>query len=279
MVVENKSAPALQAERLSFGYDRESVLSEVSLELNPGDVLGIIGPNGSGKSTLLGLLCGLLAPDEGRVLLFGRDLTAHTRKETARLIGVVPQTPELAPGFTVLETVLAGRFALMERRVFENTQDLAAAEQAMDLTDLTELSGRPAGELSGGERQRLALARALAAEPEILLLDEPTSALDLDHQLKTMALLEEACARARLSVCLVSHDLNLAALFCRRLLLLSRGRPLAQGPPEEVIRPESLSRAYGVRALVDKEPTRGRPRVTLVPPPVPNLTSGHAHKA
>ena len=184
-------------------------------------------------------------------------------------MGLVPQSPELAPGFTVLETVLAGRFALMGRRVFENAEDLAAAEKSLELTDLSGLIDRPAGELSGGERQRLALARALAAEPDVLLLDEPTSALDLDHQLGIMGLLEGACAREGLAVCLVSHDLNLAALFCHRLLLLSRGRPMAQGPPKEVIRPEVLLKAYGVKTLIGSEPSRGRPMVTLVPPPAP----------
>ena len=137
---------------------------------------------------------------------------------------------------------------------------------ALELTGLSSLAKRSAGELSGGERQRLALARVLAAEPRILLLDEPTSALDLDYQLRVMGLLEKACANRSLSVVLVSHDLNLAGLFCQRLLLLSRGRPLALGPPETVLSPEQLARAYGVKALVDREPFRGRPRVTLAPP-------------
>ena len=185
----------------------------------------------------------------------------------ARLMGVVPQVPQLAPGFTVLETVLSGRFSMMGRRLFETPDDLAAAERVLALMDLMDLSSRPAGELSGGERQRLALARALASEPQILLLDEPTSALDLDHQLKVMSLMEKACAEQGMTACLVSHDLNLAALFCHRLLLLSRGRTLAEGAPKKVINPDLLASAYGVTVLVDQEPSRGRPRVTLVPKP------------
>ncbi len=266
MVVEKRTLAALSAEDLSFGYTEKPVLDGVGLELNEGEMLGIIGPNGSGKSTLLGLLCGLLSPTRGRVILRGRPLSTYSPDAVAQVMGVVPQTPQLAPGFTVLETVLSGRFALMGRRLFENEEDHRAADRALAMTGLSELGERPAGELSGGERQRLALARALAAEPGLLLLDEPTSALDLDHQLKTMAMLENACLEEGLGVCQVSHDLNLASLFCDRLLLLGRGRrPLALGRPEDVLTPELLEAAYGVKTIVDREPTRKRPRVTLIP--------------
>ncbi|KMY66007.1 hypothetical protein AAU61_18740 [Desulfocarbo indianensis] len=266
---ENQSEPALKAEGLGFAYAGQPVLEGVDLQLGPGDMLGVIGPNGSGKSTLLGVLCGLLPPGEGRVFLHGKPLAAYKRDELARLMGMVPQGAELAPGFSVLETALAGRFAVMGGRVFENDADLAAAQQALEQTGIWELRERRAGELSGGECQRLALARALAAQPGILLLDEPTSALDLDHQLRVMGMLERARRQKGLSVCLVSHDLNLAALFCTRLLLLSQGRPLAQGVPARVLTPHLLAQAYGVQVAVDAEPSRGRPRVTLLAPRQP----------
>jgi len=253
----------LAASGLSFAYRGAPVVQDIDLSLARGEILGIIGPNGSGKSTLLGLLSGMLAPRAGSVDLMGQSLGSYTRAEVARRMGLVPQSPELAAGFTVRETVLAGRFALMGGRMFESTEDHQAANEALELTGLTELRDRPAGELSGGERQRLALARALAAEPQTILLDEPTSALDLRHQLMVMELLERACAQRGLAVCLVSHDLNLAGLYCHQLLLLSRGRALALGPPREVLTPELLSTAYGVQVAVDQEPSRGRPRVTL----------------
>lgn len=257
---------ALSGRGLSFGYGDSPVIQDVSLNLARGEILGVIGPNGSGKSTLLGLLCGLLSPNPGRVELLGRELASYPRVEVARRLGLVPQNAELAPGFTVRQTVLTGRFALMGGRMFEDAGDLAAAQQALIDTGMTSLAQRRTGELSGGERQRLALARALAARPQVLLLDEPTSALDLKHQLGIMNLLEKACARDGLAVCLVSHDLNLAGMFCHRLLLLGEGRTLAQGPPREVLTPELLAQAYGVRVSVDREPSRGRPRVTLSAP-------------
>jgi iron complex transport system ATP-binding protein len=260
------SGPLLRAEGLGFAYGARPVLAGVDLELGQGELLGIIGPNGSGKSTLLGLLCGLIAPQAGRVLVQGRPLHAMRRDELARLMGVVPQGAELAAGFTVLETALAGRFAVMGSRVFEAGEDLAAARRALELTALAGLEERRAGELSGGECQRLALARSLAAGPRVLLLDEPTSALDLDHQVRVMSMLERAAAREGMAVCLVSHDLNLAGLFCHKLLLLSEGEVLAAGPPEEVLTPELIRRAYGAAVAVDAEPSRGRPRVTLLAP-------------
>ncbi len=269
MVVGRTAEPVLSAAGVAFSYAGQPVLSGVDLELRPGEMLGVIGPNGSGKSTLLGILCGLLPPAAGEVLLHGRELAAYQRGEVARLMGIVPQTAELAPGFSVLETVLAGRFAVMGGRVFENAEDLAAARRALEQTGIWPLRHRRAGELSGGECQRLALARALAAQPGILLLDEPTSALDLDHQVRVMGMLERACRRDGLAVCLVSHDLNLAGLFCERLLLLAQGRPLAQGAPGEVLTPRLLAQAYGVEVAVDSEPSRGRPRVTLLAPPLP----------
>ena len=265
MVLRPENEPVLTGEGLSFAYGRTSVLRGVDVELVPGRILGIIGPNGSGKSTLLGLLAGLLTPVSGDIFLKGRNLREYSRLEIAERLGLVTQTPELAPGFTVLETVLSGRFARMGRRLFEDEDDRRAARMALDATGLSDLGGRPAGELSGGEKQRLSLARVLAAEPGILLLDEPTNALDLDHQLKIMKLLEKQAEKGRTAVCLVSHDLNLAALFCHRLLLLGQGRTLAVGPPEEVLLPHTIRQAYHIDVLVDRDPVRKRPRISLVP--------------
>ena len=260
-----RRATIISGQGLRYAHGRAMVLSDVDIEIQTGEMVGIIGPNGSGKSTLISLLSGLLKPARGVVLLKEKNIAAWKRPEAARVIGLVPQAPELHPGFSVWETVMSGRFALMGRRMFESTEDRETGRKVLELTGLSGLADRPAGALSGGERQRLALARALAAEPRVLLLDEPTNALDLDHQLKLMELLEQARTRDGLAVGLVSHDLNLAALFCDRLLLLKKGKTLAGGPPDEVIRPDLLTRAFEVKVLVDREPIRGRPRVTLAP--------------
>lgn len=273
MVVTSHPEPALEAIDLAASYGRSRVLDRIDLALNSGRLTGIIGPNGSGKSTLIGLLCGLMTPERGRVELLGRDLTAYPRRQVARLVGLVDQVMELSPGFSVLETVLSGRFAVMGSRLFENEEDIRAADRTLEAIGLTELRDRPAGSLSGGERQRLALARALVAGPRILLLDEPTSALDLEHQLKVMSLLEHSCRAGDLAVCLVSHDLNLASIFCDRLVLLGKGRILAKGRPEEVLTAELIERAYGARVVVDAEPSRGRARVTPIPPPAPTRSA------
>lgn len=270
MVVSAPDTVLLAGRDLHFAYGENQILAGVDIDVRAGRMLCVIGPNGSGKSTLLGLLTGLMRPQRGRVSLGGEDIADMPRARVARQVGLAPQAPQLAPGLSVLETVLAGRFALMGGRQFENQADLDVARRAMERTGVAHLAQRPAGALSGGERQRLALARALAAEPRVLLLDEPTSALDLDHQLGAMAMLERACLEDGIGVCLVSHDLNLASLFCHRLMLIAGGKVLADGPPQTVITPEMLRQAYGVAVNVDQEPSRGRPRVTLLAPPAPD---------
>lgn len=269
MVLAQPSTTILEGRSLHYAYDETSVLAGVDVALKAGDILGILGPNGSGKSTLLGLLSGLISPAKGSVLLGGEPIDSLSRAEVARTMGLVPQTPEVSPGLSVMETVLTGRFNLMGGRQFENTSDEEAARQALELTGLTKLARRSAGALSGGESQRLALARALAAEPKLLLLDEPTSALDLDHQMGVMTMLEQRAVHSGLAVCIVSHDLNLASLFCNKLVLLHGGKTLACGDPTKVLLPDLLHQAYGVKTHVDIEPSRGRPRVTTLAPPMP----------
>ncbi len=272
MVLDKRNQAILEGRDLEYAYGSTRVLTGVVVSLERGEILGILGPNGSGKSTLLGLLSGLISPAKGQVLLEGKPIASLSRTQIARTMGLVPQTPEVSPGLSVIETVLAGRFNLMGGRQFENKADEQAAADALKMTGLTALAQRSAGALSGGEAQRLALARAMAAEPRLLLLDEPTSALDLDHQMGVMSMLERRAIASELAVCIVSHDLNLASLFCHKLLLLHEGKALAWGSPEEVLRPELLHKAYGVKTHVDNEPSRGRPRVTTLAPPLPDQT-------
>jgi len=261
----------LQARDLAFAYPTVEVFSDLQLLVRPGRIVGIVGPNGAGKSTLLGVLAGLLRPRQGQVVVMGRELNLWDRRKLARVVGLLPQAVKLVGGYSVLETALMGRFALMGRRLFESQADLEAARQALAMVGLEHMAERKAQELSGGECQRLALARVLAAQPRLLLLDEPTSALDLKHQLMVMVLLERLARDQGLGVVLVSHDLNLAGTFCDELLLLANARVVACGSPKDVLTEQILKQAYGVEVAVDAGPVRGRPRVSLIPPPEPGL--------
>lgn len=250
--------PILAVSDLVLGYRGRPVLEGVSLEVRPGELVGLIGPNGSGKSTLLKGISGTLRPTGGRVLVGGREVASLGRGRLARLLAVVPQSPNLPEDFTALDIVLMGRAPHLGILQTEGARDLARVRRAMQFTDTLDLADRSVGELSGGERQRLVVARALAQEPSLLLLDEPTSHLDVHHQVQVMEILRAQVGQG-LAALAVFHDLNLAAQFCDRLLLLYRGRIVAAGAPEEVITAEHVARVYGPGIVVARHPTNGRP--------------------
>jgi iron complex transport system ATP-binding protein len=251
----------LSARELSFAYNGQLVLQQVSLDLAPGCVIGVIGPNGAGKSTLVRLLSGLLVPQEGRVTLDGRPLRSWRRRELARHVAVVPQSPSLPETFTVAEIVLLGRTPYLGLLGNESAHDRAVARRAMERTQTWHLAHRLIGTLSGGERQRVVVARALAQEPAILLLDEPTTHLDVNHQVALIALVKQLVAEDHLSALAVLHDLNLASLYCDELILLANGRIVTRGRAQEVLTSERIASAYGTDVLVLPHPQTGRPIV------------------
>jgi iron complex transport system ATP-binding protein len=233
------------------------------------EFVGIVGPNGSGKTSLLKLLGKVLHPQDGSIRLHGRDLATMVQIEAARTVATVPQEILQVFPFTVLETVLMGRYSHHQGLGWpvgfrwENEEDLGIAMEAMDATDVAHLCDRVVTDLSGGERQRCMIARALAQVLQVLLLDEPTAFLDLPHQIEVCALLHRLTAREGLTVLLVSHDLNIAGQYADRILMMKEGALFAAGSPEEVIRPDMLKAVYGCEVLVDPHPESGRPRVTL----------------
>lgn len=241
---------------VSFGYavpggGRREVLRDVSLGLRAGEVVGLLGPNGSGKTTLLRLLTGQLAPDSGSVEFGGRPVPEWRRDELARRVAVLPQQLELPAGFRVAELVEMGR-APHARRLFSSTvDDERAVRRALLDAEAMELADRFADELSGGERQRVLVAMALAQEPELLLLDEPTLHLDLAHQVALLRTIRRLRSQRGLAVLAVLHDLNLAAAFAPRVVVLADGAVAADGPAAEVLTPPLVERAFGVgvRAL------------------------------
>ncbi|MBI4497761.1 MAG: ABC transporter ATP-binding protein [Chloroflexi bacterium] len=248
-------------EDLWAGYGPDPVLRGVGLRVEPGCLVGLIGPNGSGKSTLVRAIACTLPAHRGRVLLDGRDVSLLRPAELARRVAVVPQSPALPEAFTGLDLVLLGRTPHLGLLQGEGRRDWEAVFRALERTESLALADRRLSELSGGERQRLVLARALAQEPDVLLLDEPTTHLDLGHQLALLDLVGRLCREQGLAVLAVFHDLNLAARSCDTLALLWRGQIGASGPPAEVLTPEHIAAAYGVEATVVPHPRWGTPLV------------------
>lgn len=260
------TTPRLSVRNVTFRYRNLGVLDGVDLDVAPGETLALLGPNGAGKSTLLRIMAGTLPPGEGDVLLDGTALASLRGAKRARRLAFVPQETRLVFDFTVLEIALMGRFPRLGLLGIEGKSDIAAARRALDLTGVAGLAGRPISHLSSGERQRVLLARALAQEPETILLDEPTAFLDLGHQVRIHRLLAALNRERGLTIVFVSHDLNLAARYASRVALLSEGRIIAQGPPATVLTPETLRGAYGVDARVGFDPEIGVPIVQVLGP-------------
>jgi len=258
------ACPLFWVKNLRFKYDESWVLDGLSFEVREGEILGIIGPNGSGKTTILRILSRVLIPQEGEVYIRGKNLLELEQKEIAQIIGVVPQDTYFPFPFTVGEVVLMGRSPWLSGFGFESSEDLQIASQAMALTNTLSFSSRLIFELSGGERQRTIIARALAQQPQIMLLDEPTVYLDIGHQIEIYDLIKKLNAEKKLTLIIVSHDLNLASEYCDCLILLDAGRIYKMGTPKEVITEENLSRVYQSKVLVEENPVTGAPRVTLL---------------
>ena len=251
----------LRTQNLQIRRGRKIVLTDITLELKPGEVLGVLGPNGAGKSTLLGALCGELHADHGSVWLDDREMNQWAGTLRAQRLAVLPQVSTLDFAFRVEEVVGMGRLPHQSGRVRDD-EIVAAALQA---ADAGHLSGRSYLALSGGERQRVHLARVLAQlwpgeAGQTLLLDEPTSMLDPLHQHTTLQAVREFANRGA-AVLVILHDLNLAARYCDRLLLLEGGRPVALDTPEQVLRPEPLKAVFGLEVLVQQHPERGHPLI------------------
>ena len=251
----------LEAHQVAFSFNGTPVLDQVDLRLEAGRMIGVIGPNGAGKSTLVKLLSRLLTPAQGHVRLNGHSLTRWRPADLARVLAVVPQSPELPPTFTVWELVLMGRTPYMGWVGQESERDRIVARQAMEETGTYHLADRLISQLSGGERQRVVIARALAQEPRVLLLDEPTAHLDINHQIETLSLIARLVMERELAALAIFHDLNLAAQYCEELVLLDRGQIAAQGAPHDVLTPPMLRQVYGAEVIVGAHPQNGLPVV------------------
>lgn len=232
-------------------YGAQKVLQNVNLAIPSGKIIGLVGPNGSGKTTLLNVLTGLKRPTSGEILLFDRHFNTYSLKERARCVAYLAQENQVHFGFSVLETVLLGRYPHLGAFALEGSGDLEKARESMLLCDLQGFENRLVSELSGGERQRVFLARALAQEPKVLILDEPTNFLDVKHQLEVCQMLQKLKAQKAISVIAVFHDLNLAALYCDELVVLKAGKVVTQGIPKDVFNAKLLRNVFDAEVYVD----------------------------
>jgi iron complex transport system ATP-binding protein len=256
--------PIIKAEGVGFAYTNEKVLEDVSFDVVPGEFLSVIGPNGSGKTTLLKLLYRHLSPLEGTIYLNNAPIENISRRNLSKKIAVVSQVPQFHFGLTALELVLMGRSPHMGLLSFEGREDFEIAAESMALTDVSDLEDRNIFSLSGGELQRVVIARALAQEPQAMLLDEPTSYLDIKHQIGICQLLRTMNKEKRITIIAVFHDINLAACFSDRIMIMKDGKIHGVGLPEDMITKETLESVYDCQVFVDENPLIGKPRVTLV---------------
>lgn len=252
--------PGIKAAGVYAAYGERQVLNGLELEVSRGTVTALAGPNGVGKSTLLRAIAGALRPSRGEIRVMGNDVYAMSGRERARLVGMVPQNPDLPRGATALEVTLMGRNPHLGLLAWESSADVDIAMESLSMTDTEGLAERPVHQLSGGERQRVAIAMTLAQQTPVVLLDEPTANLDLAYQPAVMRLLREL-AKAGKTVVTAVHDLTLAGQFCDSVALVGDGRVVASGPPETTLTPEAIRKVYGAETLVLEHPETGKPIV------------------
>jgi len=255
--------PVLKLNNIGFKYDNKQVLKGIDLTVNEGEILGILGPNGSGKSTLLKVMDGVLSPQKGEILIRGKAFSSYKRSALAREVAMVAQENHFRFTFSCVEVVLMGRFPHLKRLQFEDHNDLKIAIEALKATHSLEFADRSINDLSGGEKQRVLIARALAQEPGVILLDEPTSFLDLKYKREIFRLILSLSSEKNLAVAIVSHDIDLMAQYCNKIILLKNGVVYRSGDPDSVITAENIEDVYDCPVLVDQNPLSGRPRVSV----------------
>jgi iron complex transport system ATP-binding protein len=255
----------IRVEALDLGYEDRMVLTGLNFQVNRGEFVGILGPNGSGKSTLLHALSGLLPPKNGRIIIKSEALRSLASRLRAQLLAVVPQSTDVRFPFSCLEIVLMGRYPHRRRLGTLTDTDLIWALKSMRRTTTAHLKERPITEVSGGECQRVVIARVLTQDPEILLLDEATSNLDVRKKLEIFEILRSLNETRGLTVLCAMHDLNLAALYCRRLMFIKEGRIAVDGPTEQVFTPAILGEIYETPMEVVWHPAHQRPYAVMLP--------------
>lgn len=256
--------PRLVAEDLTLGYGDRIVVENLGLEIRTGVITTVIGPNGCGKSTLLRALGRLLKPKSGRVVLDGKAISAMRTKDVAQVLGMLPQAPVAPEGLTVADLVSRGRHPHQSWIRQWSSDDESEVANALELTGVGDLADRPVDELSGGQRQRAWISMALAQGTDILLLDEPTTYLDLAHSLEVLDLIDRLHEDLGRTVIMVLHDLNLAIRYSDQIIVMSQGKIVEAGRPQDVISEKLLLDVFGLEARVIEDPVSDRPLIVPV---------------
>lgn len=256
---------SVEARGITFGYGNGPILVNLSVRVGSGEMVAVAGPNGSGKTTLLRLLSGTLRPRQGEVVLDAEPVCRLSRLAIARRVAVLSQDTSVPFALTVRQIVMMGRIPYLRPLVGETRRDYEVAQQAMVATATDHLADRIFNELSGGERQRVLIAMALAQQPSLLLLDEPTVHLDINHQIEILELVRRLNREGGITVVGVMHDLNLAALYFDRVVLIDRGSIVASGRPAEVLVPETVQRVFNTSVQVVPHPTHAAPYLIVIP--------------
>ncbi len=243
----------LEVKNVGFSYEKREVLTEINLEAHRGEVVGIIGQNGCGKTTLLKCINASLNPDTGEISVDGSPVSDMSKKDIAKKIAFVTQTTNITFPFSVYDTVMMGRYPRMEDEGRQQGDDIKAVFQAMKDTGTLKFADRSVNELSGGERRRVMIARALAQEPEILLLDEPTLHLDINHQFDLLELINRLAKDKNLLVLIVTHDIVLAARYCDRIVIMQNKKIHKIGDTIKVMLPDNLKSAFFIETEVSED--------------------------
>lgn len=259
----NKVSP-MKAADIGFSYGKRAILSNINLQAEVSEIVGLIGPNGAGKTTFLRIVSGTLAPQTGKIYIQGIDLPKLPPRNRARLVAMVRQNPAVPPGFTALEVVLMGRNPYLGLLQWEGPKDMEVCRRVMEMTETWEFGDRLVSSLSGGEMQRVFIARALAQETRLLVLDEPTAHLDISYQTGILDMIGRIRRETSIAVLLAMHDLTLAAQYCTRIAALHRGSVYAIGEPAEVLTADIVSTVFAAPVSIIQHPVHKTPVVLPV---------------
>ena len=255
----------IHTSKLCHSYGQQAVLRDVTINVSAVSFFVVIGPNGSGKTTLMKILAGVMPLQSGEISIGNRPVGKYTKRELSRTVAYVPQLVASDVPFSVMDLVLMGRTPYHGMLGFESHDDIAIAKEALEITDVSHLARRRLDQLSGGEQQRVMIARAVCQQAPIIMLDEPTASLDLSHQIRIMDLMNQLRSEKGVTVVMISHDINLAAMYAEQLLLLNQGRVSRIGSPAEVLTQELLEDVYQCGIMIDVSPVGPYPRITPLP--------------